>query len=284
VYASLDRNAVRSGSAVYNHRSDKVEIRLRLTYADAPAAESVVYFISPRSGPAEQKQADARSTEAPKDASAQAPPGPQTTSETEKARPVVATRTFQPPPLARSEPAPVTLNAAPPVSNVEIPTKPAAPVLPFTATAPPPPPAPAAAATAKPTEPPHPRHGRLIWTGDLARNALLTISSAGASLGWANGKLPGFPVTVSIHPAALVEGGIQVFTGDARGASHTETPSADNGWNTVVYKYDPKAAPDLHVLVAPGASNSWSQLVIQNGKKPVSVIVIDWQRAPEPAR
>jgi hypothetical protein len=205
-----------------------------------------------------------------------------TTAEVNSPRPVVATRTFEPPKIARQEPVQVTLNSTPLPTGDALSPKPALPVLPFPtpSAAPPPPPAPATVA-AKPAEPARPRFGRLIWTGELDRNALLTLSSSGASLGWANGKLPGFPITISLHPADLVAGGIQVFTRDQKLVSRAEPPSAENGWNTIVYKYDPKTAPDVHVIQPPSAANSWNQLVVQNGKKPISVIVIDWQRAAD---
>ena len=274
VFARLDADALRAGSAVYNHRSDNVEIRLHLSYANASPTESVVYFINPSVATAQKP--------------AQQPLPQDTKPVTQPPRPIVPTRTFQPPrsatpQIATSESAPV-LGTAPLPSGVELMPKQQAPNLPFptTAAAPPPPPPPAPVASpapAKTVEPVRPRHGRVIWTGDLARNALLTLSPAGASMGWANGKLPGFPITVSAHAAQLVEGGIQVYSGDEKNASHAEPPSAENGWNTVVFKYDPKNAPDIHIVVGPNASNSWNQLVIQNGKKPVSVIVIDWRAA-----
>jgi hypothetical protein len=44
----------------------------------------------------------------------------------------------------------------------------------------------------------------------------------------------------------------------------------------MVFKYDAKKIPDIRVIEAPNASNSWNQLVLQNGKRPISVLVLDW--------
>ena len=98
-------------------------------------------------------------------------------------------------------------------------------------------------------------------------------------MGWLTGRLPGFPVTVNVHPGDLVQGGIEIYTHDAKRASSAEPPSAANGWNTVVYKLDAKRTAAVQVLEPPSASNGWKQIVLQNGRRRVSVIVIDWERA-----
>jgi len=85
---------------------------------------------------------------------------------------------------------------------------------------------------------------------------------------------------VSVHVGQLVEGGIEVYTEDSKRAAPAEPPSAQNGWNIVVYKPDTKRiAADLRVVEVPSAANSWNHMVVQNGKRPVSMLVIDWERA-----
>ena len=91
-----------------------------------------------------------------------------------------------------------------------------------------------------------------------------------------NGRLPGIPVTVAVYPGDLVAGGIEVYVRDPKRATTAEPPSAQNGWNTTVFKYDAKKIPDIRVIEAPSASNSWNQLVLQNGKRSISVLVLDW--------
>ena len=57
---------------------------------------------------------------------------------------------------------------------------------------------------------------------------------------------------------------------DPAPATTAEPPSAQNGWNTTVFKFDAKKIPDIRVIEAPSAGNSWNQLVLQNGK-PIAV-------------
>lgn len=277
----LPPDALRTGSAFYTRRTDKVEIRLKLVYSDRPAFESVVYFIKPLSVPVPQTTVAA----AVPQTQTQPPPvqPAQTTIEIQPVQPrPVQARVFQPPVATRPTPsAPANIGSTSlPAPEGTQPLQPATPALHLPSTpvvAPPPPPAPAPKIeTPVRQEPAKPRSGRLIWTGELGRGALLSLSSAGASLGWVNGRLPGTPVRVSVHIAQLVEGGMEVYTDDPKGPP-AEPPSAQNGWNIIVYKPDTKKiATDLRVVEAPAASNSWNHMVVQNGKHAVSVLVIDW--------
>ena len=57
---------------------------------------------------------------------------------------------------------------------------------------------------------------------------------------------------VSVHVAQLVEGGIEVYTEDSKRALPAEAPSAQNGWNIVVYKPDTKRiAADVRCFPLP---------------------------------
>ena len=93
-----------------------------------------------------------------------------------------------------------------------------------------------------------------------------------------NGGLPGTPVKVSVFPAELIDGGMVIYTSNAQ-VPKAELPGALNGWNTVLYKYDTKRAADLQLVQPPAASNDWKQLVVRNGNRPLSVIVLDWSRS-----
>jgi hypothetical protein len=263
VRVNVPPDALRTGSAIYNRRSEKVEIRLRLLYPNRPPFDSVVYFINPLStGPAEPPAVDEKTD----------PPLP-VRGPPETVRPPDPRR-FEPPNVARSTPAPpVDLGPA----SLPIDVSPSGPApslkLPLSSTPVAPPPAPA---PAPPRAPARPHSGRLIWTGGLARNALLSFSATGVSAGSMNGRLPGFPVNVAVYPGDLVSGGIEVYVRDPKRATTAEPPGAQNGWNTTVFKYDPKRIPDIRIVQAPAASNSWNQLTLQNGKRPISVLVIDW--------
>jgi hypothetical protein len=104
----------------------------------------------------------------------------------------------------------------------------------------------------------------------------MSLTSHGASIGYLNGWIPPkTPVHVEVRPGELIEGGIVVYTKDPN--SRSEPPSAGNGWNTVIYKQDNARASDLEVLEAPGSANDWSQLVLRNGDRRLSLIVLDWR-------
>jgi hypothetical protein len=117
--------------------------------------------------------------------------------------------------------------------------------------------------------------GRLIWTGRLPKRSMLSLSAQGASLGYLDGWIPQRDVRVEVHAAELMEGGMVIFTREPN--LRPESPSVSNGWNTVVYKQDMARASELEILDAPGPANDWSQLVLRNGVRSLSVIVVDWR-------
>jgi hypothetical protein len=117
--------------------------------------------------------------------------------------------------------------------------------------------------------------GRLIWTGQLPKRSILSLSAGGASLGYLNGWLPQTAVHVEVRPAELIEGGIVVFTKDQ--SLRSESPSLSNGWNTVLYRLDAARASELEVLETPGPGNDWNHLMLRNGVRSLSVIVVDWR-------
>lgn len=264
------RDVLRNGTVYYTRHSDRVELRLRLLRGDSEVSESVVYFINPiavQPAPTEPPQSPvvyAQAIPPPTPREVQQPmrePVP----EADRFQP---TRVFRAPPAQRSVHSDTTI--LPAVPDVEIAASPK-PVLPFAVTAPPPPPA----VVHKPAQP---RFGRIIWTGELRRGAILSFSAQGPSAGTINGALPGGPVKVSVFPAELIDGGIVIYTSSPK-VPKAELPSALNGWNTVLYKYDTKRAADLQLVQPPAASNEWSQLVVRNGNRPLSVIVLDWSRS-----
>jgi len=126
--------------------------------------------------------------------------------------------------------------------------------------------------------PPQLRAGRLIWTGSLHKNAELSITPSGASVGVLSGALPGVPVKVSLQPAELLDGGIAVYSKDPDRPGASQPPSAWNGWNVVVQDWDPKRVAEVSVVEPPGPGNNWKRLVLRNGNRNVSVFVVNWQR------
>ena len=104
---------------------------------------------------------------------------------------------------------------------------------------------------------------------------MLDLSAQGASLGYLNGWLPKAAVHVEVRPGELIEGGMVIFTKDQ--SLPSESPSLSNGWNTLMYKLDAARATDLEILEAPGPANSWNHIILRNGSRSLSMIVVDWR-------
>ena len=127
-----------------------------------------------------------------------------------------------------------------------------------------------------------PNWGRLIWTGDLQKNEFISFSASGASRGVLNGRLPGFPIKVSIRPGEVVDGGIAILTNDANRVGVNEPSHARNGWDVVIYKWVQKPIAEVRVVEPPGPSNNWGRIVLQNTDRNLSVLVVDWQSMDKP--
>jgi hypothetical protein len=304
----ITRGGLESGGVVYTPHSEKIEVRLILLRGSQPASESSLYFIinpmTSAASPSEAHSSPATEQAAPPVVSGavsrpQSQEPVQTRTQKQEQEPSwiheppgrvrIVVRAFDPPVKQSSASAEVgtqaslpdlpEIHAAQPFQPVPLPSAPPIGVRP--------PPAPVSPAPVTPAlitpqthtpDPPQPRSGRLIWTGELRKNGLLALSPAGASLGVLNGRLPGFPVKVSVQPAELVDGGIAIFSSDQTKSGTNEPPSARNGWNVVVYKWDPKRTSDVTIIEPPGPSNGWRQLVLRTGNRNVSVLVVDWQR------
>src|SRR5579883_784291 len=139
-----------------------------------------------------------------------------------------------------------------------------------------PPPKPAPALPAAPA----PSKGALIWTGRLRKNATLVIDGKTASFGTLTGELPGKPVQLNVYPGDLGDYGILVFTNrpqDARTGWDAAGPQ--NGWNRVMYEFDPHNASGIEVAEAPGPQNAWKRLVLRCNNPKLSVVYVKWSLA-----
>ncbi len=124
--------------------------------------------------------------------------------------------------------------------------------------------------------------GRLIWTGLLERNGVLSIDKGRPSVGTLTGELPGQPMRLSVSPGELAGSGMTVFSANLRysRAPVTEQPGAQNGWNRTVYRFDPSQAGNVVAVESPSARNGWNRVVLRAGGRPVSVILLDWELVP----
>lgn len=292
----ITRDGLESGGIVYAPRSEKLELRLKLLHGKEPTLESASYFLinpvmsagSPPVAPVPvATPADAPSVVSDPVSHLKEEPIRASTQEQAHAAPRIqplsrrahiVARPFRPPVRHPSSGADVATQASlpklPEIHAAERPLPLPSLSIPSIEVRPSSAPEEAPTATTNVTQP---RSGRLIWTGDLRKGGLLSLSPAGASIGVLNGRFPGFPVRVNVQPAELVDGGIAIFSSDRTRSDTSEPPSTRNGWNVVVYKWDPKRTSELTLIEPPGASNGWRQLVLRNGNHNISVVVVDWQ-------
>ena len=285
----ITRSGLDTGSILFVPHSDNIEVRLKLMHGNATSSESVLYFINPeRTKPASVLPPPAPVV--PTKTVAIAPPAPAVQTplpvpELRSEQPVQQVVEKRPKPDAESPvktfqlPAAQALNETASIAPINLPDLPdihtSAPAMPLANSSPL---AAALTAPARLAGPPQLRAGRLIWTGALRKNAVLSITPSGASSGVLSGSLPGFPVKVSLQPAELVEGGIAVYSKDPEPSDAEQPPSAWNGWKVVVYDWDPKRIAELNMVEPPGPANNWKRLVLRNGSRNVSVFVVNWQR------
>jgi len=299
----VTRRELDNGSILFVPHSDNIEVRLKLMRGATLSSESVLYFINPvRHVNASQGPPVSAPPVSAKLAPAElsipnAPPAPMAPlKSTQTSPPVPDLQPEQPvqrvvekqPKLDKEKhvktfqlPAPAvhTLSATPQIATMNLPD------LPDIHTSAPAPPlangSPLAAVLTAPAHlagPPQLRGGRLIWTGSLHKNAVLSITPAGASSGVLSGALPGVPVKISLQPAELVDGGIAVYSKDPERSGTAQPPSAWNGWKVVIHDWDPKRIAEVSLVEPPGPANNWKRLVLRNGNRNVSVFVVNWQR------
>ena len=262
----ISRAGLDNGSALYVPQSDNVEVRLKLMRGSRTHSESVIFFINPSrpvTAPAEIVSAEPASAEAiPTDL---VPPQPQ--QPINRVRP--ARKVFRlPENQAASAVAPRVVLNLPDLPDIHANQAAVSPLpLALLATEP------------RVVGPPQLGTGHLIWTGSLRKNAVLSFSPDGASSGVLNGRLPGGPVKISLQPAELTDSGIAVYSRDSDRSGAGEQPGRWNGWNVVIYHdWDPKKIAELSVVEAPGPGNNWKRLVLRNGNRNASVVVVNWQR------
>ncbi|MCP5110662.1 MAG: hypothetical protein GY953_07490 [bacterium] len=121
--------------------------------------------------------------------------------------------------------------------------------------------------------------GMLIWTGLLDTERTLGIQGNKPSSGSLSGALPGTPVRVRAYPAELTSKGLTVLSSDQQhaGGDVSESPGPRNAWNRVTYRYSGGEA-GLQVVETPSAANDWARISLRPVGRPLSVIVVRWER------
>ena len=188
-------------------------------------------------------------------------------------------------PGGQAELRPQVAAAAPPAAvdaPAPVPTPPIEPVArPAPATSSPVPTAPPAPPPVEIATNPIPTSGRIVWTGQLRANAVLSIEGRRPSSGVVSGQLPGAPVAVAVYPAEFSSRGLVVYTAHPKharlGGSFTEPAGPQNGWNQTQYVWDPRRAREVVVVEAPSSGNGWQGLVLRSQSRSVSVCIIEWE-------
>ncbi len=292
------RDMLRAGSVLYAPRSSTIQVRMRFMNHKGPPQESVIYYINPARVPpsvpvAVFSQATSKS-EPPLVAESALPNNPALEREPSLAPPYEKQwprnenggmkkaaqpvsrdrqpRIFRLPPLrpspATNAPIRLDLPDAPDVRTNQ-------PVSMALLTS-------VGATLTRSAIQARPNWGRLIWTGELQKNEVISFSASGSSRGVLNGRLPGFPIKVNIRPGEVVDGGIAILTNDANRAGVNEPSHARNGWDVVIYKRVQKPIPEVRVVEPPGPANNWGRIVLQNTDRNLSVVVVDWQSMDKP--
>ena len=283
----LNASQLRFSSITYSQKTDRIQVRLRIERSGGRPAEEWIEFLGPpgkylsaasdvgrdapdptvrRLQPVSKPVANSASPPVRNNGSGSSPAtGTVKQDSPESAR---SKRKFELPAEHTSAVVPaVTVLPTPPVISSLAPQQPVLPDF-FAKTPVIPPPG----SQAKPAS----RSGRLIWTGKLGRHDKVEIEGAWTSIGSLSGSLPGAPADFRIAPAEFTKEGLAIYTVDGAAHGRTEPPSKSNGWNPVVFEFDPVRAGELVVMEAPSRVNRFNKIVLRNDSRTCSVIVVDW--------
>jgi hypothetical protein len=286
----LTARQLRLSSITYLQKTDRVQVTLRVDRSGAEPAEEWIEFLGPAGKFAAAAPLDvavnAQDPPVPRALAPSHPPAtlapPKVRYELSEALPPASALTKPNPPEAdlpkRRFQLPVEHKTAAAPAVADLPAAPpaVAPVAPQQAALPDflskvpiiPRPAPQPGTV--------PRSGRLIWTGKLGRHETVEIEGGRASVGSVNGSLWGVPADFQIAPAEFTKDGLAIYTMDGAAHGRMEPPSKSNGWNSVVFEFDPVRIKELVVVEAPSRLNSFSKIILRNEARTCPVIVVDW--------
>lgn len=118
-----------------------------------------------------------------------------------------------------------------------------------------------------------PEEGRIIWTGQARRGALLRIENGTASTGKVYGTFPGVPVEVRVSPAEHTLRRLNVYTSEERYATPVrETTPA----GPAIFSWDPRHMTDLTLWELPSPANHWGGVVLRVNTGQLTACIIEW--------
>ena len=124
-------------------------------------------------------------------------------------------------------------------------------------------------------ETPAEKSGRIIWTGQARRGALLRIDGGAASAGSVFGRFPGGPVEIRVYPAERSMRTLTVFTSDAKYASPVRASTAAG---VALFSWDPRHLTDVTLWESPGPGNNWRRCVLRVNSGVLTASVIEWKK------
>ena len=130
-------------------------------------------------------------------------------------------------------------------------------------------------ADAQPEAPVARSAGRIVWTGQARRGALVQIDSSGASSGHLYGRLPGGPIEIRIFPADHSFRHLTVFTSDVKYATPVRSSTAAG---PALFSWDPRHMTDLTVWEKPGPANNWQRCALRVNSNQLTAAIIEWRK------
>lgn len=127
--------------------------------------------------------------------------------------------------------------------------------------------------------------GRLVWSGTLRKNDLLTIDAKGPSAGDLAGALPGVPVRVRAWTADPASDELDIYTADpmyriGNGYVISQEAGPWTGNRRISHHYDPKRSGKVGVVEWPEPANNWQRLVLRSRTRKLRGLVIEWETLP----
>ena len=118
---------------------------------------------------------------------------------------------------------------------------------------------------------PLPRSGRLIWTGNLRKNAELRIGAGGPSEGRISGSWPAGPYRLRAYPARWDGPGITAFV------ASTNIVKPEGEFPPVRYTWDPARASAITAVEQTEGAERWRNLTVYSRARRLSAVVLDWE-------
>ncbi len=117
--------------------------------------------------------------------------------------------------------------------------------------------------------------GRIVWTGQARKGALIRIDGGAASVGALYGNFPGGPIEIRVFPADRALRRLTVFTSDAKYATAVRTATAAG---PALFSWDPRHMTDVTIWEKPSPGNHWDRCTLRVNTSQLTASVIEWRK------